>query len=150
MGKAMNVLRTCTGPSNNRWLWKNILFGKYSFPTPLSHKTYTYFLADVRFGHVIVSVFMVAAYASPSLQSWLGHITCLIHWDIRRFDAVEIVQCGIPSYTSIIMMRTPTPQVAAIPLAWDLEWTHVGQHWAQSTVRIQDQLGLYLATQPPR
>lgn len=80
----MNVLRTCTGPSNDRWLWKNIiLLEKHSFPTPLSHKTYIYFLTDVRVGHMFVSVFMVAAYASPSLESQLGHITCLIHCDIR-------------------------------------------------------------------
>lgn len=70
---------------------------------------------------MIVSIFMLAAYASPSLESWLGHITCLIHRDIRQPDAAEIVQRVLPSYTSIIMMRTPTLEVAAVPLAWDLE-----------------------------
>lgn len=68
--------------SNDRWLWKNIiLFGKYSFPPPLSQMTYTYFMTDDRLGHMIFFVFMGVAYASLSLGETgpgLGHITHLI------------------------------------------------------------------------
>lgn len=45
--------------------------------------------------------------------------------------------------------RATIPQVAAAPLVWNLEWTHVEQPQAQTTVRCQAQLDLPLEAQPP-
>lgn len=100
---------------------KRELFGKYSFPTPLLHKKDTS-LTGVRLGHMISFVLMVVDDDSPSLESGLGHVPCLVQWDVSRLDAIEILQRGLPFYTSIIMMGTPTlPRAAAAPVVWNLE-----------------------------